>query len=49
MRNDDGTLAFEVDEKLWLDLDEGCGEKPHYLIGNAFTHPGRIAVWCPVL
>ncbi|MBK6734108.1 MAG: hypothetical protein IPG61_08460 [bacterium] len=47
VRNNDGSLAFRLDETLWVDLDAGCGERRHYLVGNAFTFPGRILVWCP--
>ena len=35
------------DEKLWVNLDCSCGEKVHFLIGSAHTHPGRMWAWCP--
>ena len=37
----------EIDPFVPVSLDCSCGEKAHFLIGSAHTHPGRMWAWCP--
>jgi hypothetical protein len=38
-------MNSEIDDKLWVKLDDGC-PGPHYLLGNPHTFRGRIHGYC---
>jgi hypothetical protein len=38
---------YEIDDCLWVEINDTCGTARHYLVGNPHTHPGRMEVYCP--
>ena len=40
---------YEIDDCLWVEINDDCGTARHYLVGNPHTHPGRIEVYCPAM